>query len=64
MPEIQIETDRDAWTLGFGAELEKAATLNFAAIIGGYKAIEGNRADRVRAVRVLASARFYFFSGL
>lgn len=64
VPEIQIETDRNAWTLGFGTELEKAVTLDFAAVIGGYKAIEGNRADRVRAVRVLASARFYFFTGL
>ena len=64
VPEIQIETDRNAWTLGFGTELEKAVTLDFAAVIGSYKAIEGNRSDRVRAVRVLASARFYFFTGL
>ena len=60
VPNIQIETDRDAWTLGLGAELEDAVVLDFAAVFGGYKLIEGNRADRVRTVRILASARFYF----
>jgi len=60
VPNIQIETDRDAWTLGFGAELQESLALDFAAVFGGYKLIEGNRADRVRTVRVLASARFYF----
>ncbi len=64
VPDIRIETDRDAWTLGFGAELEQAVALDFAAVFGGYKVIEGHREDRVRTVRVLASARFYFFTGL
>lgn len=60
VPDIQIETDPDAWTLGFGADLEDAVVLDVAAVLGGYKLKEGNRADRVRTVRILASARFYF----
>lgn len=60
VPDIQIETDRDAWTLGFGTELQESMALDFAAVFGGYRSREGNREDRVRTVRVLASARFYF----
>ena len=60
VPEVRIETDRDAWTLGIGAELDRYFTLDLAAVIGGYKQTEGNREDRVRTIRALVSMRVNF----
>ena len=60
VPEIRIETDRDAFSLGFGAELERTLAVDLAAVFGGYKLTEGNREDRVRTVRLLASMRVNF----
>ena len=60
VPEVRIETDRDAWTLGIGAELDRYFAVDLAAVFGGYKQTEGNREDRVRTVRALVSMRVNF----
>ncbi len=60
VPEVRIETDRDAWTLGIGAELDRYFALDLAAVIGGYTQTEGNRRDRVRTLRALVSMRVNF----
>lgn len=60
VPDIRIENDRDAWTIGLGSTLENTVGLDVAAVFGGYRLIEGNRIDRVRQVRVFASATFWF----
>lgn len=59
-PDVRIESERDAWTVGLGSKLENAVGLDVAAVIGGYRVFEGNREDRVRTVRVFASATFWF----
>ena len=60
VPEVRIETDRNAWTLGIGAELDRYFALDVAAVFGGYRQTEGNREDRVRTVRALVSMRVNF----
>ena len=60
LPNIRIESERDAWTLGVGSKLENAVGLDVAAVFGGYRVLEGNRVDRVKTVRVFASATFWF----
>jgi long-subunit fatty acid transport protein len=60
VPNIAIENDRNAWTLGVGGKLENTVGLDVAAVLGGYRVVEGNRADRVKTVRVFASATFWF----
>jgi hypothetical protein len=60
VPDIRVESDRDAWTLGLGTRLENTVGLDVAAVFGGYRASEGNRRDRVRTVRIFASATFWF----
>lgn len=60
VPDIRVETDRDAWTVGVGSALENTVGLDLAAVFGGYRIIEGNREDRIRTVRVFASATFWF----
>ena len=60
VPDVRLEEARDAWTMGFGAELAQTAVLDIAGVLGGYRLTEANREDRVRTVRVLASVRFRF----
>ena len=60
VPEVRIETDRDAWTLGIGAELDRYFAVDLAAVFGGYRQTEGNREDRVRTIRALVSMRVNF----
>lgn len=60
VPDVRIESERDAWTVGIGGKLENTVGLDIAAVLGGYRVIEGNREDRVKTVRVFASATFWF----
>jgi long-subunit fatty acid transport protein len=60
LPNVTVVQEKDAWTLGFGAELAETALLDVAAVFGGYQIAEGNRDDHVRTLRVLASVRFQF----
>lgn len=60
VPDVIVDSERNAWTLGVGAELAQAALLDIAGVFGGYRLVEGNREDHVRTLRVLASVRFRF----
>ena len=60
VPAVRIDGERDAWTLGFGAELAETALLDIAGVLGGHRLTEGNREDRVRSLLVVASVRFRF----
>ncbi|MBT5832140.1 MAG: hypothetical protein HOH77_18280 [Candidatus Latescibacteria bacterium] len=60
VPDVRIESERGAWTVGLGSKLENAVGLDVAAVFGGYRVREGNREDRVQTVRVFASATFWF----
>lgn len=60
VPRVDEVETRDAWTVGFGAELARTAVLDVAGVFGGYRLTEGNREDEVRTLRVLASVRFRF----
>lgn len=60
LADIQVVQDRDVLTVGVGGSLEKAVLFDVAAVVGGYRQIEGGREDHVRTVRVFASMGYQF----